>query len=246
LLSQFATILGVVAVNDLLYLGKLASMLQLSVRLWVCACLVTIAATAQEAAPDWTVRGGGGLGVGIASMPRLADYASVVAASSKPVDEFASVAELSAFVELRLSGIWSAGVSWGRVAKTLEPEGLSGWTFDATMTMPMLFARRSVEAGGMRLLLTAGAGPVEGELMQRYGALGSEQRYEGSGVGLLAGAAAFAPLDDHIVAGIAADVRWSGVGRLQSDAGLPPTHRGVTADLRWTQLSLQFLIAAQW
>jgi hypothetical protein len=62
---------------------------------------------------------------------------------------------------------------------------------------------------------------------------------------LLAGAAVFAPLDDHIVAGVAVDARWSGVSRLKSDAGLLPTHRGVTADLRWTQLSLQFQIAAQ-
>jgi hypothetical protein len=191
------------------------------------------------------VRGGGGLGVGIASMPGLVDYVNVVAVSSDPVDEFVSVAELTAFAEFRLSEAWSAGVSWGRASKTLDPAGASGWTFDATMTMPLLFARRAVEAGGMRLLLTAGAGPAKGELTQRYGPLGSDQRYEGSGLSLLAGAAVFAPLDDHIVAGVAVDARWSGVSRLKSDAGLLPTHRGVTADLRWTQLSLQFQIAAQ-
>lgn len=216
-----------------------------AVRLWVCACFVMTAAVAQEASSSWTVRAGGGLGVGIASIPGLADYANVVAVSSDPVDDFVSVAELTAFAEVHLTDAWSAGVSWGRIAKTLEPAGSSGWTFDVTLTAPLLFARRAIDAGGMRLLITAGACPVDGELTQRYGPLGSEQRYAGSGVSFLAGAAAFAPLDDHIVAGIAVDVRWSGVSRLTNDAGLPPTHRGVTADLRWTQVSLQFLIAAQ-
>lgn len=220
-------------------------MMRSAVRLLVCACLVTTAAVAQEASSTWTVRAGGGLGVGIASIPGVADYANVVAVSSDPVDDLVSVAELTAFAEFRLADAWSAGVSWGRVAKTLEPAGSSGWTFDLTLAVPMLFARRAIDAGGMRLLITAGAGPAHGELTQRYGPLGSEQRYAGSGVSLLAGAAAFAPLDDHIMAGIAVDARWSGVGRITNDAGLPPTHRGVTADLRWTQLSLQFLIAAQ-
>lgn len=220
-------------------------MMRSAFRLSACVCFLTFAAESQVATSDWTVRAGGGLGVGIASLPGVADYVNVVAVSSNPVDDFVSVAELTAFAEFHLMDVWSAGISWGRVAKTLDPGGSTGWTFDATMTTPMVFVRRAVDAGGMRLLLTAGAGPAKGELTQRFVPLGTAQRYAGSGVGLLAGAAAFAPLDEHIVAGIAADVRWSGVSRVESDAGLTPTHRGVTANMRWTQLSLQFLIAAQ-
>ncbi len=209
--------------------------------------LWAVCASAQEATDAWTVRAGGGLGVALIAMPRLADYVNVVASSSEPADEFASAAELALFGDVRISDEWSAGVYWGRVAKTIEPGGASstGWAFDATVRMPLFTLRRSVDAGVMRLELTAGAGPTSGELTQRYRPLGSEQRFTGNGIGVLAGAAAFAPLDAHFIAGVAVDVRWSGVGRLTDAGGREPVHRGVTADMRWTHLSLQFLIAAQ-
>lgn len=202
---------------------------------------------AQERIGSWSVRAGGGLGVALVAMPRLADYVNMVSSSAEPADEFASAAELVLFGDVRITDEWSAGLFWGRIAKTIEPGGASssGWAFDATMRMPLFIVRRSVEAVGMRLLLTGGAGPASGELTQRYGPLGSEQRFTGNGLALLGGAAAFAPLDDHIVAGMAVDVRWSGVGRLVDSNGRQPVQRGVTADMSWFLWSLQFLIAAQ-
>lgn len=213
--------------------------------IWMLACGWTISAQAQDPLNDWSIRAGGGLGVGLAAMPGLADYVNVVAASAQPVDEIVSVAELSAFGEFRIADAWSAGLTWGRVVKTLEPSGSGGWTFDASLATPMFFVRHAVDAVGMRLQVAAGAGPARGELTQRFGAVGSEQHFSGSGIGLMTGAAIFAPLDDHLVAGISADVRWTGVTHLRNAAGQEPTHRGVTADLRWTQLTLHFLIATQ-
>ncbi len=202
---------------------------------------------AQESSPPWTVRAGGGLGVALVSMPRLADYANVVGSPVKRIEDFASAAELVLVGEVRLTDLWSAGVYYGRIAKTIEAAepASTGWAFDATMQMPMVLVRRAMDAGPMSLQITVGGGPYSGELVQRYGPAGSDQRFSGRGLGLLAGAAAFAPLDAHVVAGLSADIRWSGVGRLTDAAGREPSHRGVTADMRWTHLSLQFLIAAQ-
>jgi hypothetical protein len=211
-------------------------------------CLVTLTTKGQS--PAWSVRVGGGLGVSVISMPRLADYANAVGspAPADRVDEFQTAGELVVMGDLHITDEWSAGFVWGRSAQTIETVPSSpgsGWVFDVTMVMPTIVVRRSVEIGTIDVQASFGGGPYSGELVQRYGPLGTEQRFTGSGLGLMAGLSTWAALDDHVAAGISADVRWSGVSRLTDEAGREPAYRTSTATMRWMQLTLQFLIVAQ-
>lgn len=212
-------------------------------------CL-TLAGVGNAQPIPWNIRAGGGLGVALVSMPALSDYANAVGNPSLQdrVEEFQSVGELAAFGEVRLTDSWSLGLFWGRIVKTLQTNRAfptAGWEFETTLSMPTVLVRRSLETESFSFQVGGGVGPYQGTLVQRYLPAAAEKSYAGRGLGWMVQASAFAPLDEHFLAGAAADLRWSDVSRLTDGAGNTPTYTGRTADLSFFHLSLQFLLLAQ-
>ncbi|MEK6650093.1 MAG: hypothetical protein AABY75_03895 [Bacteroidota bacterium] len=211
---------------------------------------MTLAGVGNAQTTPWNIRAGGGLGVALVSMPELSDYANAVGNPSLQdrVEEFQPVGELAAFGEVRLTDSWSLGLFWGRIVKTIQtnrslPGG--GWEFETTLSMPTVLVHRSIETESISFQVAGGVGPYRGTLVQRYLPAGAENSYSGRGLGWMVQASAFAPLDEHFLAGVAADLRWSDVSRLKDGAGNAPTYAGRTADLSFFHLSLQFLLLVQ-
>lgn len=209
----------------------------------LCNIAVMLAAVGPAMAQQsWTVRFGGGLGVGLASMPALSDYVNVVTSPSpdRRMEEFTSVAELVLSAAVRVDNVWSVGLEYSRLVKSVQPNEATGTEMTADVTMPMVSLRRVFIEEGAIVEGSVSGGWYSGVLTEWYPSVGGKNTFEGRGPGLLLQASAYTPFDNNFYGTIEAGFRWSFVKKLRNGAGRSPTYGGATADLQFFVLELKF------
>ncbi len=198
----------------------------------------------------WTVRTYGGIGIGVAHLPSVADYANILGgAAGDRIEEFQSMFDLNGGVEMNLVDGWSVGLDYVSSSRTIETQPAapgSGWVIEPQMSMPTVVVRHMTSSGTMAYGFGGGVGYHSGRLMVTAPGLLSGTEYSGNGIGLLAQAVAYTYFDEMFAGMIAVDLRWSSIPELKDAAGsLPRTGNGVTATLKTFSLALRFGLSFQ-
>jgi hypothetical protein len=163
-----------------------------------------------------------GLGVAYCSARDVVNLVNASALSAERVDEFHAMAEFFVSCSLPLSEDWIIKLEYAFLTGTYSAGSLFGPAdFSVTAHMPSVILQYVLaERGVYNFRIGAGGGYYAGALAEKY--LTIDDRYTGSGVGVLTELEANTAFGEHLFAHLGANLRWSLIGRLANASGVSP------------------------
>jgi len=166
-----------------------------------------------------------GLGVIYMSARDVVDLVNATALPSERVAQFRAAAEFFGAGSYPLSAEWILKLEYAFLSGSFTATGALGPAeFGVTAHMPSLIVQYVLadrEVYSFRL--GAGAGYCVGTLSEKY--LTLDDRFSGSGPGVLLELEANTAFGDHLYAYLGGNLRWSFIGELSNAAGVRPVRR---------------------
>lgn len=175
-------------------------------------------------APEASPRSGIAAGMGVLYLSAR-DVVDLVNSSANPAErvaQFRAVAEFFGAASFPVSDEWIVKVEYAFLTGSYSVTSFLGAAdFSVTAHMPSVIIQYVIaERGLYNLKVGAGGGYYAGTLAEKY--LTIDQRFSGTGAGVLAELEANTAFGEHLYAFLGVNLRWSFIGELTSESGRAP------------------------
>lgn len=163
-----------------------------------------------------------GMGVLYLTARDVVDLVNASAVPAERVAQFHPMAEFFAAASFPLTDEWIIKVEYAFLTGSYSVGSFLGEAdFSVTAHMPSVILQYVIaERGLYNLKIGAGGGYYAGALAEKY--LTIDQRFSGTGGGVLTELEANTAFGEHLYAFLGANLRWSFIGELTNPSGISP------------------------